>query len=179
MMHLAKRLSCRQLLPPVVLALSLAVVPATSVAALLEVEQSVFGMDCAPCAYGVEKSLKTLNGITGVKVSLNDGMVTMTLAPDNQVTLSLIRQRILDNGFTPKEATVRVSGTIDTSGSQLRLTTSGNTDYVLAPSAAAGAAVWEKLNVIGPGSEVEVRGRVEAGASEPLSISVTAFDARR
>ncbi|MGH8677442.1 MAG: heavy-metal-associated domain-containing protein [Burkholderiales bacterium] len=169
----------QQALPLVFLALSLAVAPAMATAALLEVEQSVFGMDCVPCAYGVEKSLKKLDGVTTVRVSLNAGMVTITLAADNQLSLDQIRQRILDNGFTPKEAIVRVFGTLDSGGSQLRLTTSANTSYLLAPYATVGEAVWGKLKLIRTGSEVEVRGRVEAGAPGPLSIFVTAVDARR
>lgn len=36
---------------------------------LLEVEQAIFGMDCAPCAYGVERSLKRLPGAQRVQVS--------------------------------------------------------------------------------------------------------------
>lgn len=177
-MRLDKCLDLQQALPPVFLALSLAVAPAMATAALLEVEQSVFGMDCVPCAYGVEKSLKKLDGVTTVRVSLNEGMVTITLAADNQLSLDQIRQQILDNGFTPREAVVRVFGTVDSDGSQLRLKTTANTSYVLAPSATVGEAVWGKLKSIRAGSDVEVRGRVESGTPAPLSIFVTAFDAR-
>ncbi len=169
----------RRMLPPVFVALSAGVAPANSAAELLEVEQSVFGMDCAPCAYGVEKSLKKIQGVTEVTVSLNEGLVKMLLAPENRVTLKEIRQRILDNGFTPKEAMVRISGTIDTGASPLRLTTAGNIIYVLAPSAAVGEADLGKLKAMGSGSEIEVQGRIEAGANDPFPVSVTAFSALR
>ena len=163
----------RRILPPVILALNMAIAPADSAADILEVEQSVFGMDCAPCAYGVERSLKKLDGVTEVTVSLNEGLVKMSLAPENRVTLTEIRKRILDNGFTPKDAIVRISGVLDTRTSVPRLTTTGNVEYVLSPAQGFVESQWAELNAMHSGSKVEVRGRVEPGMNEPLAVLVT------
>lgn len=74
------------------------------------VKQTIFGMDCAPCAYGVEQGLKELEGVKSVTVSLNDGYAEIQLEAENTVTLEAIRNAITKNGFTPKDATVSVAG---------------------------------------------------------------------
>ncbi len=169
----------RHALLPAVMALSIGMPAPESAAALLEVEQSVFGMDCAPCAFGVERSLKKLEGVIEVNVSLNDGLVRMSLSPENRVTLTEIRKRILDNGFTPKEAIVRISGTIDASRSPLALTTAVNTRYLLSRSDSLAQMEWDQLNATTSGSQIVIRGRVEAGAKEPLPVAVLGFTQAR
>jgi copper chaperone CopZ len=74
----------------------------TARAELLKVEQVVYGMDCAPCAYGLEKSLKKIAGVKEVTVSLNKGTATLELKPGNKVTVKKIKEVIRVNGFTPK-----------------------------------------------------------------------------
>lgn len=77
---------------------------------LRHVRQSIFGMDCAPCAYGVEKSLRALPGVQEVTVSLNEGYAEAELASDTSTTLVQIREVIRSNGFTPKQAILRIDG---------------------------------------------------------------------
>lgn len=55
-------------------------------------------------------SLNKLPGVDAVTVSLNHGMATMRMQPGNGLTLERIRQAVIDNGFTPKEAKVTVAG---------------------------------------------------------------------
>ncbi len=71
---------------------------------LAEVKQVVYGMDCAPCAYSVQKNLEALPGVESAKVSLNDGTVDVKLKPGSGVTVAKIQQVIKNAGFTPKEA---------------------------------------------------------------------------
>lgn len=87
----------------------------TARAELLKVEQVVYGMDCAPCAYGLEKSLKKMQGVKGVKVSLNQGTATVELKPGNKVTVEDIKKVVRKNGFTPKETKI-LEGTEPTNG---------------------------------------------------------------
>lgn len=79
---------------------------------LTQVEQTIFGMDCAPCAYGIERGLKKLPDVTGVRVSLNEGQAVVTVAADSSTTLENIRSVVRDNGFTPKAARVTLVGTL-------------------------------------------------------------------
>jgi copper chaperone CopZ len=96
-----------------VISLLASLLPITALAGGLEhVKQTIYGMDCAPCAYGVEKGLKGLSGVEQVTVSLNDGYAEVHLSDDGQATLAEIREIIRKNGFTPKDADVRVSGKV-------------------------------------------------------------------
>lgn len=75
-----------------------------ALADLAEVKQTVYGMDCAPCAYSVQKNLEALAGVESAKVSLNTGVVDIKLKPGSGVTVAKIQQVIKDAGFTPKSA---------------------------------------------------------------------------
>ncbi len=91
---------------------SFLLVPLGSHAQLLEVKQTVFGMDCAPCAYGLEKRIQKMDGIQSVSVSLNDGLLTADLKQTNALTLQGIRKAVEESGFKAEEATISASGTI-------------------------------------------------------------------
>lgn len=100
------------------------VLPVSALAGGLEnVKQTIYGMDCAPCAYGVEKGLKGLSGVEQVKVSLNDGYAEVHLGEESQATLAEIHDVIRKNGFTPQDANVQVSGTVVESNGQFVLKT--------------------------------------------------------
>jgi copper chaperone CopZ len=86
---------------------------AANAAGLTRVDQIIFGMDCAPCAYGVEQGLKKLPGVTAVMVSLNQGKAVIELAPDNVTELAQIQEIIRHNGFTPKEAVIVITGALE------------------------------------------------------------------
>lgn len=81
-------------------------------AQILELRQTVFGMDCAPCAHGLEQRMSKLEGVESVSVSLNNSLLTATLDPGNRLTLVKVRKSIKDSGFQPKEAELTVAGTI-------------------------------------------------------------------
>lgn len=79
-------------------------------AQLLKVDQVVYGMDCAPCAYGMERSFTKMNGIDQVEVSLNKGTAYLYLSPNNQVTLQEIQKKVKNGGFTAKAAEIVMQG---------------------------------------------------------------------
>lgn len=86
--------------------------PTESNAQLLEVKQTVFGMDCSPCAHGLEKRIKKMNGIQSASVSLNDGLLTAMLNNDNMLTLEEIRNAIENSGFKAQSADIVVQGSL-------------------------------------------------------------------
>lgn len=98
---------------------------------LTRVEQRIFGMDCAPCAYGIEQGLKRLSGVTDVRVSLNEGVAVVALAADNTTTVESIRKIIRDNGFTPKAARVVLTGKLVRADGRTWLEASGLPRYQL------------------------------------------------
>jgi copper chaperone CopZ len=131
-------------------------------AGLKKVEQSIYGMDCAPCAFGAEKGLKKLEGVKDVKVSLNEGKATIELAPDNEVKISEIRSTIQKAGFTPKEAQVEVTGKFTKSGEKAFLATESGTKYALSGS--------DKISSLREGSEILLKGVVPE--NEPTKLQV-------
>lgn len=144
------------------LVIMLALLPFFSNAQLLEVEQSVFGMDCAPCAYGVEKGLKNIEGIQTVKVSLNQGKAYITLQPDNQVSLSEIQQKVKSNGFSSRDAEVILQGELSKQEDKIFIET-GQERYLILDSSDKGALA--KIREMKAGSSVKVAGEVKAKES--------------
>lgn len=98
---------------------------------LTRVEQTIFGMDCAPCAYGIEHGLKRLSDVTEVRVSLNEGVAMVVLLPGSTTTIENIRKVIRDNGFTPKAAKVVVTGKLVRADGHTWLEASGLPRYQL------------------------------------------------
>lgn len=142
--------------------------PINALAGGLErVKQTIYGMDCAPCAYSVEQGLKALNGVEQVTVSLNDGYAEVHLGEDSQVALGDIREIIRRNGFTSKDANVRVSGKmVRSSDGELLLKTDVETFELNAND----PALLSRLSGIGD-SSVTVSGSVAPGADSPLSVT--------
>jgi copper chaperone CopZ len=152
--------------------LSIAAIGASAKAeGLLEVEQIVFGMDCTPCAYGVEKSLSRLPGVEKVTVSLNQGKASLILAPANRVTIQQIRTRIRDGGFTPKEAYVRAAGKIMLRDDQVELAIAPGSVLRLTPSTQADLR-WHEIRTAEPGATAEIAGRIAQDPGDPPLVSV-------
>jgi copper chaperone CopZ len=113
----------------------------TTLAAQAEYEQvnlTVFGMDCAPCAYAIHVSMKGIQGVDTVKVDLNTGLVAIKLTPGNGATMRQFNKAVEKNGFTHKDANVIVRGQMSGSASAPVLDVTGTTDhYALVPFATA------------------------------------------
>jgi len=82
----------------------------SSNAQIQKVDQEVFGMDCAPCAYGLERGLKKMDGVESVKVSLNNGKAYLELAKNNNLSLRQIQAEVKKNGFSAKNAEIVING---------------------------------------------------------------------
>lgn len=76
------------------------------------IKQTVYGMDCAPCAYAMERSLGRISGVTSVEVNLNQGLATLHLANDAEPDIGEIREITRRNGFTPRAAEIRLIGQV-------------------------------------------------------------------
>ena len=59
-------------------------------------------------------------------VSLNKGFADVKLKSGNNVTIEQLQHAITKNGFTPKQSTVTVSGTLLSDGEKLKLRVSGS-----------------------------------------------------
>ncbi len=140
--------------------------PLVADAQLLEVKQVIYGMDCAPCARGVEASLKRLEGIRSVTISLNNGTAAISLASDNRQTLREIRQRISDNGFTPKDAEVKLSGTLREKNGKFLIETGTGETYAI-ESRDETMHAFEQLRKSSQGKSVTIAGVVAETKKSP------------
>ena len=131
---------------------------------LLRVQQTVFGMDCAPCAYSVQHGLEKLPGVLDAKVSLNDGQAVIRLAPVNSVTLADIQTLIRHNGFTPKNALITIVGSLSETGGHYYLLSSGGARYALQTTKPG------VLSALTSGEKILVEGRVAAFSTTTLEV---------
>jgi copper chaperone CopZ len=81
-------------------------------AQLLQMDLTIFGMDCAICAHGVRNGLLKIEGVQKVEVSLEKGSTHIDFKPDNKVLLSQIENAVKRNGFSPKGGNVEFKGRI-------------------------------------------------------------------
>jgi cation transport ATPase len=113
----------------------------SALAAHAEYEQvnlTVFGMDCAPCAHAIHVSMKGIQGVNTIDVDLNTGLVSIKLTPGNNADMRQFNEAVEKNGFTHKDATVIVRGQLSGSTQAPFLEVTGTKDrYALTPLAAA------------------------------------------
>ena len=111
-------------------------------------------MDCAPCAYGLERGLKKMDGLERVKVSLNDGKAYLTLAPNNELTLQKIQKVVKNNGFSARNAEVTLKGELLKAGNEWKIKVNEETFKV---STDTSGDILTKLN---PG-KIRIKGWVK------------------
>ena len=114
-----------------------ALLPLAAHAEYEQVNLTVFGMDCAPCAHAIHVSVKGIQGVNTVDVDLNTGLVTIKLAPGNSASMRQFNQAVEKNGFTHKDAEIVVKGKVTGTASAPVLEVTGTEDrYALSPTAA-------------------------------------------
>jgi len=102
-----------------------------------QVNLTVFGMDCAPCAHAIHVSMKGIPGVNTVDVDLNTGLVSIKLAAENNASMRQFNQAVEKNGFTHKDAEVIAKGKLTGTAGAFFLEVSGTPDrYALSPAAA-------------------------------------------
>jgi len=83
-------------------------------------EVRVDGLACPFCAYGLEKKLKKLPGVSRVDVDLESGRASFDVASDTVLMPGPVREAVREAGFTPRGISVRASGTVQGDGDDLR-----------------------------------------------------------
>ena len=111
-----------------------------------QVNMTVFGMDCAPCAHAIHVSMKGIQGVNKVDVDLNTGLVAIQLTPGNAAAMQQFNQAVEKNGFTHKDAKIVAKGKISGSESAPTLEVSGTSDkYSLAGAGVNVASLLGKM----------------------------------
>ena len=110
-----------------------------------------------------------IDGVSSVKVSLNEGTVTLTFRPTNRVTVERIREMIRSNGFAPKDADVRVAGHVTVRGDSLLLIIPETSETFVLQDAPDATGRSAELRRRPAGARTLVSGQVPAsGKQSPL-----------
>jgi len=119
----------------IIVATFFALFPLAARAEYEQVNLTVFGMDCAPCAHAIHVSMKGIEGVDTVDVDLNTGLVAIKLIPGNSASMRQFNQAVEKNGFTHKDADIIVKGKLTGTASAPVLEVSGTSDrYALSPA---------------------------------------------
>ena len=117
---------------------ALAFAPIAAHAEYQQVNLTVFGMDCAPCAHAIHVSMKGIQGVNTVDVDLNTGLVTIKLAPGNSAAMRQFNQAVEKNGFTHKDAIVTARGKLTGTATAPFFEVAGTQDrFALTPAGTA------------------------------------------
>jgi Heavy-metal-associated domain len=86
----------------------------------------------------VRVSLKSVSGVDSVDVNLEKGLASVKMKPGNAATLKQLNEAISKNGFTMKQSTATISGTIVVTNGEARLQVSGSNEMLdLSPDSSA------------------------------------------
>ena len=105
-----------------------------------QVNMTVFGMDCAPCAHAIHVSMTGIKGVNKVDVDLNTGLVSVQLAPGNSASMRQFNEAVEKNGFTHKDAKVVAKGTLTGTAGAPVLQVTGTPDKYFLTGAGANVA---------------------------------------
>lgn len=75
-------------------------------------------------------SLKSVSGVDSVDVSLEKGLAVVKMKRGNTATLRQLNEAITKNGFTMKDSTATVAGTIVITDGKATLRVSGSNDLL-------------------------------------------------
>jgi hypothetical protein len=104
----------------------------------------------------VRVSLKSVSGVDSVDVSLEKGLAVVKMRPGNTATLKQLSEAITKNGFTMKDSTATVAGTVATTNGKPTLRVSGSNDLLqLVPQSTSGPNIASMI-----GKTVVVEGTV-------------------
>jgi hypothetical protein len=98
-------------------------------------------------------SLKSVSGVDSVDVSLEKGLAAVKMKPGNTTTLKQLNEAITKNGFTMKDSTAVVVGTVTSEGGKQMLHVSGSNDLlVLVPQSGQSDAATVGKSVVVEGT---------------------------
>ena len=116
--------------------------------------------------------MQKVEGVKSVNVSLNEGLTTLELDPENRVTLANLRQIIRNNGFVTNESRVVARGTVTSSGSGLSLEVRGAKEKLTLTAPANTTALDQLRSRLKSGSvDVVITG--VAGTRDPKAMTLT------
>ena len=113
-------------------------------------------------------SLKAVSGVDSVDVSLEKGLAVVKMKPGNTATLKQLNEAVTKNGFTMKDSTAIVAGTVIATDGNAMLKVSGSNDVLqLVPES---TSVPNALSMVG--KTISVEGTVPEAAKGKAPVSI-------
>ena len=169
---------------------ALLIVSATStLASVNEVRLYVEGLACPFCTFGIEKSLKKVEGVVSLETTIRTGLVRIQLEPGAQLDPAALEEAVKRAGFTPSRIEATITGKLSTSNEYPALAASGSgqTFRLVEPGAEGKleelltTQTLEKLKQAAQDGDgvLAISGRIHSHASAPPALAVENFEVVR
>ncbi|KAA3619379.1 MAG: hypothetical protein DWQ05_01280 [Calditrichaeota bacterium] len=76
-------------------------VTSTAMSGQKKISVRVDGLSCPFCAFGLEKKLKSIEGVEKIEIKVNDGLAILAFKDGANVDEKIIKQKVKEAGFTP------------------------------------------------------------------------------
>jgi copper chaperone CopZ len=117
----------------------------------------------------VRVSLKSVSGVDSVEVSLEKGLAVVKMKPGNTTHLKQLNEAITKNGFTMKDSTAIVVGSVVSTDGRAAFRVAGSNEMLqLVPESGATAPTVTSL----VGKTVAVQGTIPEGAKGKVADSI-------
>lgn len=144
-----------------------------------KVDIRVDGLSCPFCAYGLEKKLKRIEGVGGVKIYIDKGVATLQNKKERSIAFENLDSVVKDAGFTARQITATVVGKVAQSDGTLVFSVTGSDVIFIIND----NAEFQKLSSALKGSEKRVRitGRLahdtqEGHQAHPYTLTLEEFE---
>ena len=143
---------------------ALCIVPVRAYAQVEDMTITVEGMSCNLCAAGLERSLRRVDGVAGVKVVLSSQTATIRFKPQVPVAPARIRAGVEDAGQLLRTVELRIRGALQREDSRYELVAAGQARAFAVRADARLAAL--------AGKNVRVRARVVSADDAPIELQL-------
>ena len=144
------------------------------------IEMRVDGLACPFCAYGLEKKLKEVPGVSNVEIRVNGGIVILRSEKGESIDVDGLKPAVKEAGFTEREIAATATGNVVTVEHRSVLEIRGtDTEFLLEEN-----PILKDLQSKLKGTEhVRLTGRLEQGTSGehhgyPFIMTVETFELR-
>ncbi len=78
-----------------------------------KVQVKLDGLVCTFCAYNLEKKLKRVESVEGLKILVNAGIADLKIKEGKSIDIDGLIKAVKDGGFTPREIHITLKGRIE------------------------------------------------------------------
>ena len=153
----------------VAMAVGVLVVPAVASAQIDEVRIVVNGLTCNLCAAGLERSLRKLDVVSKVRVTLDDETALVTLKPGARFDADRFRAAVTDAGQDTRQVELRLRGAVRQHDGAYSV--EARPGLLLAFSRSSASKLQQYS-----GKTIRARARVSSPVRSPLELDLIAIE---